>query len=171
MKIPDGYIPKGLYTENPESVQGTKSEKAEHHISQPTETIKHTVPQDSSNVSAKKAELAMSGQAQAAALQRRAMGDGSVKDLQRQINEYRHGSGLSPIKEDGMYGPETQKAESDLQSNQVDLERLQSDASNVQIGPGPTAEEQMLQSLSKPGKDSSFEEKLGEEIKKKLKQL
>jgi peptidoglycan hydrolase-like protein with peptidoglycan-binding domain len=169
MKIPEGSIPKSLYTENPESIEGAKTEKAWHQISPEIETTKHIAPPDSSNASAKKAELAMSGQA--AAIKWKAMGDGSVKDMQRDINEYRHQRGMPPIKEDGIYGPETERAARNVQEDQVDLERIQSDASKIQTRTGQTAEEQMMEALSKPDKGDPFEVKLAEEIKKKFKQL
>jgi hypothetical protein len=164
MKIPDGYIPKSLYVDNSESVEGAKADRAEHQISE--ETTKPATHFNTSNAAAKKAELAMTGQAQAASMQWKSMGDGSVKDTQRQINEYRHQRGLPPIKEDGINGPEIEKAARGVQADQVDLERLQADASTVQAG--PTAEQQMSEALSKPGKDDPFEVKLADKILRKL---
>lgn len=163
MKIPEGSVPRSLYTENPESIEGAKTEKAEHQILPQTDTIKHIAPPDSSNVSAKKAELALSGQA--AAIKWKAMGDGSVKDMQRDINEYRHQRGMPPIKEDGIYSPETERAARNVQEDQVDLERGQTDASNVQSRDA-NAEEQLLEAQSK--KDEPFEVKLKHKIFKEL---
>src|SRR5262245_31749508 len=119
MKIPEGYIPKSLYTEKPESVEVSKAEKAEHELLQQMENPK-PAPITSSIISAKKSELAIAGQAVAASIQWKSgpddarapiMQEGSsgseIKGLQERLNIYREEKGLPAIKQDGIFGKET----------------------------------------------------------------
>jgi peptidoglycan hydrolase-like protein with peptidoglycan-binding domain len=134
MKISERYnATHSLTTEHAESVEVSKAEIADSQSTPETQSAK-TGQSSTSEATAKKAELAMSSQAQAASLQAKPnkstevrweqdlygggyypqlkKGDNNpvVLELQKGLNERRKLEGKPPIKEDGVYGKDTEFA-------------------------------------------------------------